>query len=379
MKRDHGGYIWEAARRLGIAPSEIIDFSASVNPLGLPESAREAAARALSVVSAYPDPGCRELNDKLSRRHGIPPGCILAGNGSTELIHLIPRVFRPARALIVEPAFSEYARSLGLAGSEISRLILTGEDGFLPGPEALAGAMKDGIGLAFLANPSNPTGALMTKDAVLEAADAAVRAGCLLVVDEAFADFAEEESVVSEAARRPGLIVLRSLTKFFSMAGLRLGYLAAAEDTVEALTSALPPWSVNTVAAAAGAAALEDGEYIRKTLTLIDSERAYLTERLSAMGGLTVYPSSANYLTARLAGGLPAAAELKETLLHKRLLIRDLSGFAGLGPRFFRVSVRTREENLLLAEAVACALSLPSRKAEPIAEARAALDTGAAG
>lgn len=357
MKDIHGGNIWGASVASSVPVEEILDFSASINPFGAPEGVRAAIERVLEkgLASPYPDPESSALRSCLARFHGVLPSEVLPGNGSTEFIYLMPAVYRPKNALIVEPAFSEYRRALEGSGCRVFSLILREKDGFAFDPGRFADTMKRGFDLVVLANPANPTGALLEKAEVIEAARICGKQGAALVVDEAFADFAEAGSIKRECVAMRNVVVLRSMTKFFSMAGLRLGFIVARASTVKRFSSLIPPWSVNTLASAAGVAALEDSGYIAKTLRWAGRERAALFKGLSSIGALKPYPGAANFLMAKITSPV-AAKELKARLLCDRMLIRDLSAFRGLGDRHFRVAVRKGRENRLLTEALRRAL-----------------------
>lgn len=357
MKEAHGGDIWAASQKTGLKPGDLVDFSASINPAGMSRKAIRAIKDALGpTVSAYPDPSMTELKKAVSTCHGLPSKNILPANGSTELIYLLPRVLKPSKALIVEPAFSEYRKALRLAGSKVSSHVLKEEYGFSPDIERLKARLaKGGMGgfdLLYIANPANPTGAPVDRDGLVELADVCSRLGTTMVVDEAFTDFAEELSVKKEVLKYKNLIVLRSMTKFFAMAGLRLGYLFAHEKTLERFKYQLPPWSVNTLASVAGAASIQDRPYMKRSLKAIETEKRFLEERLSALNGIKLYPSSANFFMLKITAPGETSPRLKERLLEKGILIRDLSDFNGLGTEYFRIAVRTRRENILLLNAL---------------------------
>ncbi|MBI5902302.1 MAG: threonine-phosphate decarboxylase [Deltaproteobacteria bacterium] len=357
MRDIHGGNIWGASVASSIPVEDILDFSASINPFGAPEGVRAAIERVLKkgLASPYPDPESSALRSSLARFHGVFPEEVLPGNGSTEFIYLMPAVYRPKNALIVEPAFSEYRRALKSSGCRVGSLILKEKDGFAFDPGRFADKVKQGFDLVVLANPANPTGALMEKAEVIEAAKICGRAGAALVVDEAFADFAEAESIKRECTAMRNVVVLRSMTKFFSMAGLRLGFIVARASTVKRFSSYIPPWSVNTLASAAGTAALEDSGYIAKTLRWAASERAALFKGLSSIKALRAYPGTANFLMAKITSPM-TAGELKARLFRDGILIRDLGAFRGLGDRHFRVALRKSRENRLLIDALRRAL-----------------------
>ncbi|MBI5826384.1 MAG: threonine-phosphate decarboxylase [Deltaproteobacteria bacterium] len=353
MKDIHGGNIWGASVASSIPVEDILDFSASINPFGAPDGVRAAIEQVLKkgLASPYPDPESSALRSSLAHFHGVLPEEVLPGNGSTEFIYFIPRVYRPKNALIVEPAFSEYRRALEGSGCRVGSLVLREKDGFAFDPGRFADKVKRGFDLVVLANPANPTGALIEKAEVMEAAKICGKQGATLVVDEAFADFAEAGSIKRECTAMRNVVVLRSMTKFFSMAGLRLGFIVARASTVKRFSSFIPPWSVNTLASAAGGAALEDSGYISKTLRWAAAERSALFKGLSSIGALKPYPGAANFLMAKITSPL-TAAELKARLFSDRIFIRDLSAFRGLGNKHFRVALRKGRENRLLIDAL---------------------------
>ena len=358
MKDVHGGNILEAHLTLS---GRILDFSASINPLGPPLSVVAAIHAGLDMLSHYPDPQNIALRKALSVFHsnGIEPRHILPCNGSIEAIHLLPRVFKPRRVLIVEPAFSEYRASLAGIGCVVHSLKLREEDGFALRASVLESALAKGYDLFYIANPSNPIGALINKDTLISVAQVCAKRKTIMVVDEAFIDFCENESLKHEAVRFGNVIVLRSMTKFYSMAGLRLGYVVACDALIKKLSVAMPPWSVNTIAALAGSAALKDAAFAARTLEWFEKERVYLAKGLSSLSGVIIYPSAANFFMARLSGDLRDAVELKKRLFERRILIRELGGFRGLDLKkgYFRVALRTRSENRCLLSALCKALT----------------------
>ncbi|MBI5588733.1 MAG: threonine-phosphate decarboxylase [Deltaproteobacteria bacterium] len=350
MKDIHGGDIWRASAESGFELTSLMDFSASINPLGLSPKARAAIKEALRLAPPYPEPYAASLRAALASYHSVAPEELIAGNGSTEFIYLLPQVYRSERALIVEPAFSEYGKALRLSGCAVESFMLREDAGFSLDIKRFAGAVKKGYGLVYIGNPSNPTGSVVEKETVLEAAGILERYGSTLVVDEAFADFSETRSVKREAVKRKNIVVLRSMTKFFSMAGLRLGFIVANSSIVKRFAGRLPPWSVNTVASFAAAASLKDTRYIERTRRWLASERAFLFKALSAIKGLTVYPSEANFLMVRINCPGVAAPDVREALLKLGILVRDLSAFRGLGPEYMRFAVRKRDENVALTD-----------------------------
>jgi threonine-phosphate decarboxylase len=352
---DHGGNVFAVARSLGIPPEEILDFSASINPLGPSPGVRLAVAAAFDRLVHYPDRDCSELTAALAHRHGCEPASVCVGNGSTELIHLLPRLIAGGRALLVAPTFSEYAAALRQAGWGYDRFVLSPEDGFSLPLDALKAELAKDYALLFLCNPGNPTGRLYERDEVAVVLDFCREAGTLLVLDEAFMDFCEAGSAKRLVIDSGEGVVLRSMTKFHAFPGLRLGYALAAVPLAERLTALRLPWGVNTLAQAAGIAALADGGHRARTIACVAAERAFLATGLAELPGVRLYPGEANYLLGRLEDGMTAAS-VQERLLTSRILIRNCANFPGLDDRFFRVAVRSREENERLLAALGRAL-----------------------
>ncbi len=224
---DHGGNVFAVARSLGVPPEEILDFSASINPLGPAPGVRDALATVFNRLVHYPDSDCTELREALAFSHGVEPANICVANGSTQLIYLLPRLTPGKRALVIAPAFSEYAKALTRDGWVVEQFILEAAEGFAIPFDRLEKGLRDGYDLLILGNPGNPTGQLYPL-AVVQKIDCLCRAaGCFLVLDEAFMDFCEEGSAKHYAVERDSILVLRSMTKFHALPGMRLGYAIA--------------------------------------------------------------------------------------------------------------------------------------------------------
>lgn len=350
----HGGTVLSIARELGITPESILDFSASINPLGPSPGVRKAAEAAFELAGHYPEASSPSLCSALADYHSLSAENIAVANGSTELIHLIPRLFRRAagRALLIAPTFSEYANSLELAGWKFDYLTLDHENGFSLDCQRVAAELAHGYDLLFLCNPGNPTAKLYSLDEIETLYRLSRSSGCFFVLDEAFIDFAEESSGKFLIPASDSGLILRSMTKFFGFPGIRVGYSIASPAVTERLKRFLPPWNVGVIPQAAAQAALADSEHCRRTSALVSKERRHLADSFSALEGIKVFDSVANYLLIRLDSGL-TAAELQKRLLKKRILIRDCSNFEGLDNRFFRVAVRGNIENKKLLQAVA--------------------------
>lgn len=343
-KNEHGGNIFSIASQLGISTDEISDFSASINPLGLSPRVREALVNAIGSLVHYPDNSCRKLKQALANAHGLATNQIALANGSTEIIYKLPSMLYGRRALIIEPAFSEYVNALKQHGWDVRQLILSSRNNFRLDPERIGEALSEGYDALYLCNPGNPSGTLYPQELIQQIYGMCRSAHTFFILDEAFMDFCEEHSAKNIITSDAHGLILRSMTKFHAIPGLRLGYAMASQRVIGRLAAIGGPWSVNTMAQEAGLAALNDGDYVQRSIEYVAAQRTALSEQIASLPGLTVYPSSANFLLVSINGGL-TSAELQGRLLKQRILIRDCARFAGLSSRFFRVAVRTEEEN----------------------------------
>ena len=338
----HGGDIYGAARALGRPPESFLDFSASINPLGPPAWLRDEIDRELKRVAHYPDPQSRALLEAAESCYGVPADELVPANGTTEVLHLLPRLAGLSRAVIPVPAYVDYEAACLGQGLGIRRLRLDPEKAFALDWDRLE-ALLDQPGLVFLGQPNNPTGRTLSVEQIRLLA--ARHPESLFVVDEAFADFIP--GLERLVAQRPeNVLVLLSLTKFYAVPGLRLGLAAAAPSMAERIRTALPPWTVNHLAQTAGAGMLRDTDYRQKTRQSVQGWRQELTEGLSAIAGLTVFPAEANFLLCRLdQSGLDASELAGRLLRDDSLIIRTCGNFSGLDHSYFRVAVRNRREN----------------------------------
>lgn len=346
---DHGGNAFSIARQLGVTPDKIIDFSASINPLGMSPLARDFIICALDSLSHYPDSSHHNLKQTLAEYHHLSPANLAIANGSTELIYNLPAMLPGKKALIISPSFSEYVRALSQHQWEVQHFTLTPESGFTINTDKLEDILSGGIDALYLCNPGNPSGTLYPQQLIEKILDICAASGTFLVLDEAFMDFCEETSAKHLVIHNEKAVVLRSMTKFFGIPGLRLGFAICHNSLAEQLESIGGPWSVNTLAQVAGTAALLDSRHNQQTTELIRQERRDLFESLELLPRLRVYPASANYLLVEIKEGM-TAGELRDRLMKYNILIRDCSNFTGLTEGFFRVAVRTREENQRLVE-----------------------------
>ncbi|MDR0311524.1 MAG: threonine-phosphate decarboxylase CobD [Acidobacteriota bacterium] len=356
---NHGGNLRQLAEISGRPAGEIIDFSANINPLGPPAWMRPLISSRISSLSHYPDPDCADLIKAAAARYGVSAGELIAGNGSCELLYLIPRVVG-RRGLIPVPSYSDYSRACSAAGCRVDYFPLRESEGFSLNTDTLDAALEKEAALVFIGQPNNPTGAVCDADALRRLARR--RPDSIFFIDEAFADFVD--GLDSLTKNRPGnVVVLLSLTKCFAIPGLRLGIAAADAHIIRALRELQPPWSVNALAAAVGAEALGDTEYLARMREYVDRARDWMADELNRIGGFTVYPGRANFLLLRIDNTKQNAAELTQKLLAQGIAVRDCGNFEGLDGRFIRVAVRTESENARLIEALKSLQSSDSRPA----------------
>lgn len=332
-----------AATLAHCAVTDILDFSASINPLGPPPGVISALEMALGQLGHYPDPLCTHLRHALSQLHHVDPAWILVGNGSAELLTWAARELAEGeRVWLVTPAFNDYGRALAAFGARVSRYPLIDSQGqFQPDLEPLVTRVRSPMGV-ILNNPHNPTGHLWSQSALMPFLDS----GALVVVDEAFMDFLppdQDQSLISLLDRYANLIILRSLTKFYALAGLRIGYALGHPDRLARWQHWRDPWSVNSLALVAGVGSLGDRQFQEQTWAWLGSAREQLFAGMANYGALTPWPSAANFL---LVENLVSTSQLQRDLLTRhRILIRDCLSFPELGDRYFRVAVRSVAEN----------------------------------
>lgn len=349
MRADHGGNVRVLAEEAGLPAAAILDWSANINPFGLPPRVRAALLQGMESIVHYPDPDAINLRESLAAFHGLPRESVLVGNGETELIYLTAQAFRPKRALAVVPAFSEYAHALELVDCQIESFRLSEASSFLPDTDSVLSALE-GCDALVLANPNNPTGSLIDPANLLTVVEACEERGIFCVLDEAFIDWVEPHSLKAHAARARNLLVLRSLTKFYALPGLRVGYAIGHADRIALLRRWQPTWSVNALAQVAGVAAIEDTNYREQSLEVIPRIREAFRSSLATINGIRVFPSEANFLLLKLTAPGWNGPTLRAALLAKGMAVRETSSFEGLGPLYLRVAVRLPEENARLVE-----------------------------
>lgn len=342
----HGGDIYSYIRVHGKTP---IDFSANTNPLGLPKSAKRGLKKSIDTFSPYPDVNCTKLKDELSLQQGVSKEHIILGNGAADLIFKICYAIKPENALLISPTFSEYEAALINVNCTIDYYLLFSEDNF-----NLSDNISEHISgndIMFVCNPNNPTGRATDKNIILNIARKCQQENCILVIDQCFMEFVNENenySFEEFLQEFDNVIILKAFTKIYAMAGLRLGYcLSKNFELLSRIEKMGQPWSVSTPAQVAGLAALKDKKYRIKTLKNNARERKYLTSCLAKIG-FTVFESHANYLLIET----NLSFNLYEELYKKGIIIRKCDNFRGLDGRYYRIAVKSKRDNRRLIEAL---------------------------
>jgi len=307
----HGGVKPSQLRALGLRPEDVVDFSASVSPIGLPNGVWDAMRRV--DLGAYPDPACLELRESLSqtlppfRGKPIPVERIIVGNGSTEIIHLLARVYlsdlgsdREPSVFQLTPTYGEYTGACRQVGAVVSSFEATSNPSFCWDiVKAAQRIIQERPRLVFVCNPNNPTGVYLGLEEIEPLAEAAAACGALLVIDEAYLSFVNDSWDSMGLPALDNVVLLRSMTKDYALTGLRLGYAIASENVIANLQAFQPDWSVNGLAQAAGLAALADTEYLLRARQAVDQAKSLLSDRLDRLS-LTVHPSAANFLLVKV-------------------------------------------------------------------------------
>ena len=350
----HGGEVWEIAEETGLSVEDLVDFSSSINPLGPSPRALEAIKNSFDKITLYPDSNSTALREALACHFGnINKNNVIVGNGSTELIYLFAQVFlkRGDVALVAAPSFGEYANAIVKSGGKSKHLKLTHD--FQIELNAFLEEME-GLRAVFLCNPNNPTSMLIPDNALREIIEKALEEEVVVLLDEDFIEFVEDEkrhSLVNRISKYPNVFVLRTFTKFYGLTGLRVGYGIADEETIDVFSKAKMPWNVNSLAQAAARAAMADKEHSRRTIEVVKEEKKFLSNELSRIDGFHVFPADTNFILVDVRKTGFRASQLREKMIRHSLLVRDCSSFIGLDTFYVRVAVRTRKENERLLDA----------------------------
>ena len=361
----HGGNVELLAPQYGLQVEDVLDFSANINPYGPPPGTFEILSQSWQDISRYPDPHCTQLKLALALWHNVQPENITAANGAAELIYWIARLFPAPRALVLGPTFTEYADAVESADGSVKYEFSQESDGFRHDFDHIKNAPEDPVRLVFIANPNNPTGTFhepfLLKKWILQTLSDFARAGLksapTVIIDESFLPFTgagpESLSLAAFAAQTPGVILLRSMTKIFSIPGLRLGYYIAHSQTAKNLENLMPPWRVNILAQRFGEKISSFSQFLNNSRKMIETHRNDLIRNLRELTPLKVFDSTANFILIKLLAPDKSSTWLTNALAKKGILIRSCNDFMGLEKnKFIRIAVRRPEENKVLVEAL---------------------------
>ncbi|MFC1992287.1 pyridoxal phosphate-dependent aminotransferase [Chloroflexota bacterium] len=333
----HGGINYAELRRAGVAPEGIIDFSVCTNPYMPPPKITEMRLDSLSIKQ-YPDTEAIDLKQRLFERLRVPSDNILVGSGTTELIRLIALAYlrQEDYVLVLEPTYGEYEVTSVIAGAKLVKQRAKAEDGFaLKLEETVSLIKKYRPRIVFICNPNNPTGRYLPRREI-EAVLDAVGDG-LLVLDEVYVAFVEQGWASIDLCSQGNIVILRSMTKDYGLAGLRLGYSIASREITDSLHRIRPPWSVNTIAQMVGAIVLMDNEYLEHTKEKIREARRYLINGLSQLG-FQPLPSDTHFFLIKVG----KAKSFRSALLKHGIQVRDCASFQL--PEYVRIVTRTLPE-----------------------------------
>lgn len=344
----HGGNIYKKAKELGMDENKILDYSANISPLGLPEHIRNAIIAAIDGTINYPDPECTELRKAISKEDGVEPQCISCGNGGADMLYRLAFGLKPKKVLLPVPAFVEYEEAMTAAGAEMVYYAMK-EDLLIR--EDITEWITPETDLVIICNPNNPTGLLTKRELIIKVLEKAKKTDTMVMIDECFLEICREEAeytVKSWIEQYDNLMILKSFTKLYAIPGVRLGYLLSGNpQIIEKVNRSGQAWSVSHIAQCAGVAALGNPEYKRAVIDTVEKELDFMKEELKKLP-LTLYDGNANYLFFRTSG----ITDLDKQLEHYGIMIRNCSNYVNLGNDYWRVAVKAHGDNLRLIAAL---------------------------
>lgn len=355
----HGGDIYGALEKINNIDdnrvNDLVDFSANINPFGMPKGVINAIKEGLSNCVNYPDPLCRKLRTSIAKEENFNINNILCGNGAADIIFRIVLAIKPKTAMVVAPTFAEYEIALNTIDCDVFHYYLQYEKGYVIGEEIIDCMKKCDV--IFLCNPNNPTGQLINRELILKILDKADELGSIVVIDECFIDFVEDYELYTLKPyidKYKNLIILKAFTKSYAMPGLRLGYCISSNiDLLENIDKMGQPWSVSSVAQIAGIAALNEKQYIKDTFSEINKQKHRLVSELERLGIWYLLPA-ANYIFIKINSihTREANEDFKDKLFSYGLMIRDCSNYIGLDYGYYRIAVKDKVSNDKLIKAL---------------------------
>ena len=340
----HGGNLDELSRNFKLNKESLIDFSANINPLGLNKKVKEAIIKALEEVERYPDITYYNLKSAISEFEKVNKDDLILGNGAAEIIFNLVRAIKPKKVLIPAPTFGEYEEATLSVDSNIKYYYLKEDNNWII-DQHIINYINDDIDMIFICNPNNPTGTITSKEVIINIAKKALSTNTIVVIDESFLDFVrdvESYSVINLLNEYRNIFIIKSMTKLFAIPGVRIGYgICKNKDIISKLELVSVPWNINVLAEKAALAALKDTEYIEKTILYIEEEKTYLYKELSEFNDIKVFNPSVNFIMFKINKNI----NLKIELMKENIIIRSCNNYIGLDDSYYRVAVRTREEN----------------------------------
>lgn len=345
----HGGDIHCASKIYGIKKAEFLDYSANINPLGLPEDLRELLISNIDDLMNYPDPECMDLKADISSYLGVESDSIIIGNGASEIIFLLFDVLRPGKVLIPAPSFSEYSHAASSFGIEVEYFELRETEGFKLDIHRLIKHISDDINVIFLCNPNNPTSVLTSKEDLRYLLNYAKSKGIAVIIDEAFIELtlgANENSMMDDLRKYVNLFIIRAFTKLYAIPGLRLGYGVGNPDLIKKMWERKMPWSVNSFACGIGSVLSDKTGYLNRTALWLEEELKWFYNELMQLDGFKIFKPNTNFVLMKILNEKLNSGKLKDLMAAKGILIRDACNFNFLNDRFVRVAIKDRENNI---------------------------------
>lgn len=347
-KSTHGGNIYKKAKELGVKESQILDFSANISPLGLPEHIRQAMIEAIEGTINYPDPDCTDLREAIGETDGVKSEYITCGNGGADLLYRLAFGLRPKNVLLPAPAFVEYEEALRAAGAQMVYYLM--KEDLMIGEDILD-KITDETDMLIICNPNNPTGLLTSRNLILKVLEKAARKNCIVMIDECFLEICKEEAeytVKPYIEKYPNLVILKSFTKLYAIPGIRLGYVISSNpEIIGKVNRAGQAWSVSHIAQCAGLAALKNKDYKNEVIQVVEEELSFMKKELRSLP-IHLYEGHANYLFFQA----PGITDLDDKLETKGIMIRNCSNYVNLGEDYWRIAVKAHDENVQLIDAL---------------------------
>ena len=349
MKVNHGANLYDLSRQYDVLKEDFMDFSSNINPFGSSKLAKDYIVNNIDKISIYPDPKYLELKTSISNYCKCSIDNILLGSGATELISSFIETISPKKSLLLSPAYSEYEKELSKIGCSITKYFSKKEHDFKVNIDKLIEIInKDNYELIIICNPNNPTGFAFTK---IEIEKILNNTNAFVMIDETYVEFTNTSiySSTSLVDKYNNLFVIRGTSKFFSTPGIRLGYGLISNNKIrDKMNSSFDLWNINIFASMMGEVMFNDNKFIKNTYSLMIKERKYLLNQLNKFNDLKIYDSQGNFILCEIKSKTITAKQIRENLIHKRIIIRDCSSFDGLDEYFFRICILKPRENKLL-------------------------------